>query len=170
MQRAKGLTLLPQAAIEVPGEYLSCRGFPDKYGVLSPSQAPQPRAPEPGRAAHITSGCERQRGFCLPGRGRIQANFVTWLLDRGNFFLTRPTGAEPSFTGPNLGLFRPDKLCWPHPDDSLRPCPPQRCASTQQEQLDLVYPGTFAECSPTQLWHRDWTHVDMENTSHLVTH
>ena len=30
---------------------------------------------------------------------------------------------SPPFTWPTLGMFEPDKLCWPHLDNSLRPYP-----------------------------------------------
>lgn len=52
--------------------YLSCGGgrgvMPEKCRVLALSHTPKPRAPEPGRDDHITSGCENQRAFHLPGR------------------------------------------------------------------------------------------------------
>ena len=41
--------------------------LPEKYGVSAPSKTPQTRAPELGRGNHVTSGCENQQEFCLPG-------------------------------------------------------------------------------------------------------
>ena len=48
----------PQAAAEVLEGHLS----------TTTSQAPQPRAPEAGRGAHIISGYESLQGFCPSGR------------------------------------------------------------------------------------------------------
>ena len=41
---------------------------PEEHRVSISHQVPQPRAPESGRGAHISSGCESQQGFCWPGR------------------------------------------------------------------------------------------------------
>ena len=52
------------------GGYLSCKlPQPWKEWGLSPSSPPQPRAPEPGKGAHITSGYENQQGSCLLKKG-----------------------------------------------------------------------------------------------------
>ena len=60
---------LPQVAAEFPKGYLSCgRVLPEKSGVYTPSRAPQPRAPEPERGTHLTTGCEKHPGFYQPER------------------------------------------------------------------------------------------------------
>lgn len=44
-------------------------------------------------------------------------NYVA--LGRGAIFPSQTLPVQrPSFTWPDLVLFGPDKLCWPHPDDS----------------------------------------------------
>ena len=78
---------------------------PKKRGLSTPSQDPQPRVPDTRRGTHITSGFENHWDSAHQGE--------TGLCQRYRHPLK----------GPNLGLFGPDKLCWPPPEDSLTPCP-----------------------------------------------
>lgn len=57
--------------------------------------------------------------------------------------LTAP-GQSPPFTWPDLGLFKPDELCWTFPDVSLRPAHHEG-QQAQAGTAILVHPGTFAE-------------------------
>lgn len=41
---------------------------PEKFGVSTSCQDPQPRAPEPGKRACIASGSENKWRFCPPER------------------------------------------------------------------------------------------------------
>ena len=50
-------------------DILAAKVPPEECRVSTPLQAPKFKAPEPGRDAHVTSGCEKQQGFCLPRRG-----------------------------------------------------------------------------------------------------
>ena len=61
---------------------------------------------------------------------------------------------SPPLTWPNLDLFGPDKLGWPHPDDSLRPhIQHEGVRTTSGWQLDLVYVETFSGWPQIQHWH-----------------
>lgn len=49
---------------------------------------------------------------------------IKWYGSRmGTLFLLCLTGVELPLTQPNLTLFIPDNLYWPHSDNSLRPYP-----------------------------------------------
>lgn len=60
-----GLIPHPHVTIKNEEEYLSGRGLPRRNEVPIQNQAPQLRAPVPGRKVSIISGCEYQRRLWL---------------------------------------------------------------------------------------------------------
>lgn len=67
-----------------------------------------------------------------------------------------------------------DKLCSPHLDDSLRPCPSIKVCghSGAGGELDLVQPGTFTEWIQNQHWQQVCTCFNLVDTilPYLMTH
>lgn len=66
-KRQKGLGLYPRSAVEILEGYFSCKvSHLKSVGSQPHTQLTQLGAPQSGKGAYTTPGCENQQGCCLP--------------------------------------------------------------------------------------------------------